>query len=89
MAGKSIIKQYNSKFSVGECWGYAEFIPLNQIKYYLHEGKLLFVMGIKNISYYDMCDNMKKYIAKLQGENKVLSELCESYYLNRSEIYNS
>lgn len=33
------------------------------------------------MSYYDECDNMKKYIVKLEGETKVLSELCENYYL--------
>ena len=47
----------------------------------MHDGKLLFVMVVKNVSYYDQCDNMKRYIVKLEGETRVLSELCENYYL--------
>jgi len=25
----SIVREYSSKFDIGECWGYNQFVPLN------------------------------------------------------------
>ena len=33
------------------------------------------------MSYYDECESIKKYVGKLEGEVKVLKELCEDCYL--------
>ncbi len=38
-------------------------------------------MGVKNVSYYDECESIKRYVGKLEGEVKVLKELCEDCYL--------
>jgi hypothetical protein len=51
----------------------------------MHDGKLLFVMGVKNVSYYDECDSIKRYVGKLEGEVKVLQELCEDCYLGERD----
>ena len=49
-------------------------------------GHLIFVVGIKNCSYYDVCENMKRYIKKLEEEKKVLEELMGGRNLAISEI---
>ncbi len=33
------------------------------------------------MSYYDECESIKRYVGKLEGEVKVLKELCEDCYL--------
>ena len=33
------------------------------------------------MSYYDECESIKRYVGKLEGEVKVLQELCEDCYL--------
>ena len=33
------------------------------------------MVGLRNCSYYDVCQNMKRYIRKLEDEKKVLEEL--------------
>jgi hypothetical protein len=49
----------------GDCWGYNDFVDLTDLKEFLNNGHLIFVVGIRNCSFYDVCDNMKRYIKKL------------------------
>jgi hypothetical protein len=49
----------------GDCWGYNDFIPLEDLPEYLNNGHLIFVVGIRNSSYFDVCENMRRYIRKL------------------------
>ncbi len=47
-AGSTIVKEYCSAFDIGESWGYSEYLNLSYLSEYLHEGKLLFAVGIRN-----------------------------------------
>ena len=64
-AGKTISKEYRSPFTTGDCWGYNDFVKLNELEEYLNNGHLIFVIGIRNCSYFDVCENMRRYIRKL------------------------
>jgi hypothetical protein len=74
-AGKTISKEYRSPFMPGDCWGYHDFLPLQELEEYLNNGHLIFVVGIRHCSYYDVSQTMNRYIRKLEEEKKVLEEL--------------
>lgn len=47
-AGSTVVKEYASTFDTGESWGYTDYLSLSQLEQYLHNGKLLFSVGIRN-----------------------------------------
>ena len=69
-------------FVANDCWGYHDFIRLDQLEEYLHQGKLIFVVGVRNVNYLDLCESMRKYIRRLEGQNKVLEEMLDSSHLS-------
>ena len=88
MAGKTISKEYCSTFGLGDCWGYSDFISLEELPEYFNEGKLLFVVGIKYKTYYDLYQNMCKYVRVLEGEKNVFERLLSVGEPYSSEVYN-
>ena len=70
----------------GDCWGYNDFVSLQDLPEFLNNSHLIFVVGIKNCSYFDVCENMKRYIRKLEEEKKVLEEILEGKNVGLSEI---
>jgi hypothetical protein len=54
-AGKTISKEYRSPFTTGDCWGYNDFVKLSELEEYLNNGHLIFVIGIRNCSFFDIC----------------------------------
>ena len=85
-AGRTITKEYRSPFMDGDCWGYNDFVSLSDLPEFLNNSHLIFVVGIKNCSYFDVCENMKRYIRKLEEEKKVLEEILEGKNVGLSEI---
>jgi hypothetical protein len=54
-AGRTISKEYRSPFTAGDCWGYNAFVGMRDMEEYLNNGQLIFVVGIRNCSYFDVC----------------------------------
>lgn len=65
---KTISKDYNSPFAAGSCWGYKHFVELDKIRDYVTNGKLIFALGIRAISYYEQCQLMANQIKALEKD---------------------
>jgi esterase/lipase superfamily enzyme len=70
----------------GDCWGYNDFVSLSDLPEFLNHGHLIFVVGIRNCSYYDVCETMRRYTRKLEDEKKVLEELLGGRNISLSEL---
>jgi hypothetical protein len=66
---ESTIREYSSKFDIGECWGYNQFIAIPELSNgYLDEaGSLHFQIGVRNPTYRSLVRDQEKYIQVLQN----------------------
>ena len=61
------MREYSSKFDIGECWGYNEFIELSQLKNgFLVNDTLNFRFFIRNPDYKRLAFDQKRYTDKLE-----------------------
>ena len=60
----SVIREYSSNFDIGECWGYNQFIPIEELSndFLTGSGDLLFVVNVRNPSYRSLVRDQKQYI---------------------------
>lgn len=64
---KTIVREYSSKFEIGECWGYNELIELDELKNgYLVGDTLNFKFYVRNPNYKCLCNDQKRYVDKLE-----------------------
>lgn len=71
-----MVREYNSKFDIGECWGYNEFIELEQLKNgFLEEDSLSFRFFVRNPDYKRLAVDQKRYTDKLEVRVKELERL--------------
>ena len=70
----SIVREYSSNFDIGECWGYNQFVPLEELEndFLTDEGSLVFHVCVRNPSYRSLVRDQNNYIDKL--ENKLQEE---------------
>lgn len=63
-----MIREYNSNFDIGECWGYNQFIPLEELKndFLTDDGHLEFCVSVRNPSYRSLVRDQKDYIKFLE-----------------------
>jgi hypothetical protein len=66
----SVKREYCSTFEIGECWGYNQFEPLDQLatKGFLKDDTLTFRVGIRNSSYRALVIEKELYIASLRHQ---------------------
>lgn len=67
---QSVIREYSSNFDIGECWGYNQFIPIEQLNndFLTDNGELLFVVNVRNPSYRSLVRDQKQYIEFLETQ---------------------
>lgn len=70
-------REYCSAFEVGECWGYNQFEPLDQLvaKEYIQCDTIRFRVGVRNSNYRELAEQKKLYIDSLkkQAANRIVS----------------
>ena len=80
----SLSKEYNSEFSVGECWGYQKFIKLGDIfdscYYNEREDSVILRYHVRPTTYLQKCSQLELYIQELEStqecnSNQVFSEV--------------
>ena len=73
---QSVKRQYCSTFEIGECWGYNQFQPLDQLvaKDFVQENTLLFQIGIRNRTYRSLVAEKEFYIEHLKNQLKLKQE---------------
>lgn len=66
-AKDSVIREYSSNFDIGECWGYNQFIPIEELKeeFLTEDGHLLFKVSVRNPSYRSLVRDQQQYIQSL------------------------
>jgi hypothetical protein len=87
---ESVVREYSSKFDIGECWGYNEFIELDQLKGgYLVGDTLSFRFYVRNPNYRCLSLDQKKYADKLEVRVKELERLVCDHNSSRLHHGNS
>lgn len=63
-AKDSVVREYSSKFDIGECWGYNQFIPLVDLEngFLNEEDALMFVVSVRNPTYRSLVRDQENYI---------------------------
>lgn len=66
----SVIREYSSNFDIGECWGYNQFIPIEELgnDFLTDVGDLLFIVNVRNPSYRSLVRDQKQYIEFLESQ---------------------
>lgn len=59
-----MIREYSSNFDIGECWGYNQFIPIEELNndFLSEAGDLMFNVNVRNPSYRSLVRDQGKYI---------------------------
>ncbi len=65
---ESVVREYSSKFDIGECWGYNKFIALADLHggFLTPEGALHFCISVRNPTYRSLVRDQDEYIKHLQ-----------------------
>ncbi len=68
----SIVREYSSKFDIGECWGYNQFVPLVELEngFANVEGALNFIVSVRNPTYKSLVRDQENYIKVLENKLK-------------------
>ncbi len=71
---ESVIREYSSTYDIGECWGYNQFIAIQDLKngFLDPEDSLNFIVSLRNPSYRSLVKDQQKFIEVL--ENRLRSE---------------
>jgi hypothetical protein len=66
---ESIVREYSSKFDIGECWGYNQFLAIADLQNgFLGVGDTLhFSVSVRNPSYRSLVRDQQKFIEVLQN----------------------
>lgn len=65
-SAQNIRREYCSAFDIGECWGYNQFVLLEELEQgFMFGDSLQFVMGIRNSDYRSLSQDQSTYIARL------------------------
>lgn len=66
------MREYSSKFDIGECWGYNQFVPLTELEngFLNVEGALNFVISVRNPTYKSLVRDQENYIKVLENRLK-------------------
>jgi len=58
------VREYSSNFDIGECWGYNQFIPIEEVEndFLSEEGGLVFHISVRNPSYRSLVRDQNNYI---------------------------
>lgn len=66
----SVIREYSSNFDIGECWGYNQFIPIEELNndFVNDNGDLVFHVSVRNPSYRSLVRDQKQYIDYLEAK---------------------
>jgi tripartite motif-containing protein 37 len=69
-ASLTVKREYCSTFEIGECWGYNQFEPLEQlqVKEFIEDDSLLFQVGIRNRNYRSLVYDQILYIELLRAQ---------------------
>lgn len=67
---ESVIREYSSNFDIGECWGYNQFIPIEELSndFLTDVGDLMFIVNVRNPSYRSLVRDQKQYIEFLETQ---------------------
>lgn len=66
----SVIREYSSNFDIGQCWGYNQFIPIQELNndFINQDGNLVFIVNVRNPSYRSLVRDQKQYIQSLEKD---------------------
>lgn len=75
----TVRREYCSTFEIGECWGYNQFEPLDQLasKEYIQGDALTFRVGVRNRTYRSFAEQQAVYIKRLQEQLSEKKRLME------------
>lgn len=64
------MREYSSKFDIGECWGYNQFLAIPDLQngFFGTEDTLHFSVSVRNPSYRSLVRDQQKFIEVLQNK---------------------